>query len=193
MNARSNRDPMTRAKPDPAMIRIRASVDEDLEAIQSIYAHHVLHGSASFELDPPDRAELARRRADVLANGFPYLVAEYSGRVMGYAYVNFFRTRPAYRFSVENSIYVDEASRGMGIGRALLEALIVEAERSGARQMLAVIGDSANTASIGLHAACGFRFAGVLQASGWKFDRWIDTVLMQRALGPGAQEPPQAR
>jgi len=170
-------------------VLIRDSVETDLDEIQRIYAHHVRHGSASFELEPPDRAELARRRLYVIDNGFPYLVAELGGQVLGYAYVNFFRTRPAYRFSVENSIYIDESYRGLGLGRRLLDALIVQAEAAGARQMLAVIGDSANTASIGLHAACGFRFAGVLQASGWKFDRWIDTVLMQRALGPGALQP----
>jgi phosphinothricin acetyltransferase len=174
-----------------ASVVIRDSCEADLVSIQAIYAHHVRYGSASFELDPPDLAEMGRRRGDVLANGFPYLVAESDGRVLGYAYVNFFRTRPAYRFSVENSIYIEEAARGLGLGRKLLEALIERAEAAGARQMLAVIGDSANTASIGLHAACGFRFAGLLQASGWKFGRWVDTVLMQRALGDGAlTEPP---
>jgi L-amino acid N-acyltransferase YncA len=175
-------------------ILIRDSVQTDIPAIQSIYAHHVRFGSASFELEPPDADEIARRRADVLTNGFPYLVAEYAGQVSGYAYVNFFRTRPAYRFSVENSIYVDEAVRGQGLGRRLLQALIERAEQAGARQMIAVIGDSANTASIGLHAACGFRFSGVLHASGWKFGRWIDTVLMQRRLGEGdTAAPPPGR
>jgi phosphinothricin acetyltransferase len=175
-------------------VRIRDSRDEDVAAIQSIYAHHVRHGSASFELEPPDAIEMARRRTDVLDNGFPYLVAEVDGQLLGYAYVNFFRTRPAYRFSVENSIYIDEAARGRGLGRRLLEALILRAEAAGARQMIAVIGDSANTASIGLHAACGFRFAGLLQASGWKFGRWVDTVLMQRPLGEGGlADPPAGR
>jgi phosphinothricin acetyltransferase len=179
---------------ESAALRIRDSADSDLRTIQAIYAHHVLHGSASFELEPPDLAEIARRRADVLANGFPYLVAEQDGQVLGYAYVNFFRTRPAYRFSVENSIYVDEQCRGRGVGRRLLEALIERAEAAGARQIIAVIGDSGNTASIGLHAACGFRFAGLLTASGWKFDRWVDTVLMQRRLGEGElSDPPPGR
>jgi len=174
-----------------ASVLIRDSCEADLVPIQAIYAHHVRHGSASFELDPPDLVEMGRRRSDVLANGFPYLVAECDGQVQGYAYVNLFRARPAYRFSVENSIYIAEAAQGRGLGRKLLEALIEGAEAAGARQMLAVIGDSANTASIGLHAACGFRFAGLLQASGWKFGRWVDTVLMQRALGDGAlTEPP---
>lgn len=173
---------------------IRDSRDEDIRAIQAIYAHHVRHGSASFELEPPDEPEIARRRADVLDNGFPFLVAEVDGQLLGYAYVNYFRTRPAYRFSVENSIYIDEAARGQGLGRKLLEALILRAEAAGALQMIAVIGDSGNTASIGLHAACGFRFAGLLQSSGWKFGRWVDTVLMQRALGEGAlSQPPAGR
>ena len=175
-------------------LMIRDSRPSDVAAIQAIYAHHVRHGSASFELDPPDLAEIARRRADVLANGFPYLVAEQDGQLLGYAYVNFFRTRPAYRFSVENSIYVDDLCRGRGIGRRLLEALIERAEAAGARQIIAVIGDSGNTASIGLHAACGFRFAGLLTASGWKFNRWVDTVLMQRRLGEGElSDPPPGR
>ncbi len=184
---------MSRLQPNPPLV-IRDSRETDLATIQTIYAHHVQHGSASFELEPPDLAEITRRRDDVLGNGFPYLVAELDGEVKGYAYVNYFRTRPAYRFSVENSIYVDAQSRGRGIGRQLLETLITRAEQAGARQIIAVIGDSANTASIGLHAACGFRFAGLLTASGWKFDRWIDTVLMQRRLGEGElRDPPPGR
>ncbi|MEN9760548.1 MAG: phosphinothricin acetyltransferase [Pseudomonadota bacterium] len=172
-------------------ILVRDSLEADIDSIQAIYAHHVLTGTASFELDPPDGAEMARRRADVLANGFPYLVAVRGEQVLGYAYVNYFRTRPAYRFSVENSIYVREGLRRQGVGRALLTALVTRCEANGVRQILAVIGDSANTGSIGLHAACGFRFAGVLRASGWKFDRWIDTVLMQLELGEGDRSPPR--
>ncbi len=172
------------ADPLPEIV-VRDSVDADIDAIHSIYAHHVLHGTASFELEPPDRAEVAARRADVLRNGFPYLVAQSQGRVLGYAYANLFRTRPAYRFMVENSIYIERGAAGRGIGRALLRRLIADCESAGCRQMLAVIGDSANVASIGLHAACGFRFCGVIRASGWKFDRWLDTVLMQRDLGEG--------
>ena len=172
---------------------VRDSLEADIDAIQAIYAHHVLTGTASFELDPPDRAEMARRRADVLANGFPYLVAVRGEQILGYAYANYFRTRPAYRFSVENSIYVREGLRRQGVGRALLTALIARCEANGVRQILAVIGDSANTGSIGLHAACGFRFAGVLRASGWKFDRWIDTVLMQLELGEADRSPPRER
>jgi phosphinothricin acetyltransferase len=172
------------------MIAIRDSRDDDLAAIHAVYAHHVLHGTASFELDPPDPDEMARRRADVLANGFPYLVAERDGRVVAYAYANYFRTRPAYRFMVENSIYVGHDAVGQGVGRPLLEALIARCEAAGCRQMLAVIGDSANVASIGLHARCGFRFAGVVRASGWKFGRWLDTVFMQRDLGEGERTAP---
>lgn len=176
------------------MISIRDSADDDLAAIHAIYAHHVLHGTGSFELEPPAPDEMARRRADVLSSGFPYLAAELDGRLVAYAYANWFRTRPAYRFTVENSIYVSHDTIGRGVGRPLLEALIARCEALGCRQMLAVIGDSANVASIGLHARCGFRFAGVARASGWKFDRWLDTVFMQRDLGEGDRTaPPQGR
>lgn len=178
--------------PDRAAATIRESRDADLEAIQAIYAHHVLHGAASFELEPPDLDEIRRRRAEVLRGGFPYLVAESAGTVLGYAYASHFRTRPAYRFTIEDSIYIDRNAIGRGIGRALLAELIARCEAGGWRQMIAVIGDSANVASIGLHAACGFRFAGVMRASGWKFGRWVDTVLMQRELGEGFAGPPPA-
>lgn len=171
-------------------LTIRDSEPQDAGAIQSIYAHHVASGRASFELTAPDLAEIRRRRDDVLANGFPYLVAEAAGRVIGYAYANFFRTRPAYRFTVENSIYIAHDAIGQGAGRRLLLALIERCEALGCRQMIAVIGDSGNTGSIALHAACGFRFAGVLRSSGWKLDQWTDTVLMQRALGLGDHTPP---
>jgi phosphinothricin acetyltransferase len=149
----------------------------------------VLHGSGSFELEPPTLDEMRARRADVLKNGFPYLVAESGGTVQGYAYANFFRTRPAYRHTLENSIYIADSQRGQGIGRTLLMALLARCEQAGCRQMLAVIGDSANTGSIALHARCGFRFAGTLRSTGWKFDRWLDTVIMQKDLGPGDQAP----
>ena len=171
---------------------LRDSRDSDLPALQAIYAHHVRTGTGSFELDPPSVTVMGERRADVLANGFPYLVAEHEGAVVGYAYANFFRTRPAYRFTVENSIYIEAGQRGRGIGKTLLRALIERCEAQGIRQMLAVIGDSANTGSIALHASCGFRFAGTLRASGWKFDRWLDTVLMQRELGQADRTPPTA-
>jgi phosphinothricin acetyltransferase len=169
---------------------IRDSRDDDLAAIRAIYAHHVRTGTGSFELEPPSLEEMGRRRADVLANGFPYLVVERDGRVVGYAYANHFRARPAYRFMVENSIYVSHDATGQGIGRPLLQALIDRCEAAGCRQMLAVIGDSANIGSIALHARCGFRFAGVVRASGWKFDRWLDTVFMQRELGEAERSAP---
>jgi phosphinothricin acetyltransferase len=169
---------------------IRDSMDTDLPAIQAIYAHHVLHGTGSFELDPPSLDEMRARRDDVLRNGFPWLVAEIDGTIVGYAYVNFFRTRPAYRSTVENSIYMLDARRGQGLGRPLLEALMARCEALGCRQLLAVIGDSGNTGSIALHARCGFRFAGTLRSTGWKFGRWLDTVLMQRELGDTDRSPP---
>ena len=169
---------------------VRDARDDDMGAIQAIYAHHVLHGTASFEEEPPPLAEMARRRADVLARRLPYLVAEIDGEVAGYAYATPYRTRSAYRFSIENSVYVDHARHRLGVGRALLTELIARCERGEWRQMIAVIGDSAQAASIGLHASLGFRHAGTLQAVGLKFGRWLDTVLMQRALGPGASTPP---
>jgi phosphinothricin acetyltransferase len=175
-------------------VQVRDSHDDDLSAIQAIYARHVREGGGSFELEPPDLVEMMRRRADVLRNGFPYLVAEAqepgNEQVVGYAYANFFRLRPAYRFTVENSIYIDPAAQGRGVGRLLLAELVARCEALGLHQMIAVIGDSGNTASIALHAACGFRFAGLLRASGWKFERWRDTVLMQRELGSGDRALP---
>jgi L-amino acid N-acyltransferase YncA len=169
---------------------LRDSTEADLPALEAIYAHHVLHGTGSFELEPPSLEEMTRRREDVLRNGFAYLVAEHEGEPVGYAYVNFFRTRPAYRNTVENSIYVRNDQRGRGVGRQLLMALLARCEAMGVRQVLAVIGDSANTGSIALHASCGFRFAGTLRSTGWKFERWLDTVLMQRELGPGDRSAP---
>jgi phosphinothricin acetyltransferase len=169
---------------------IRDSRDDDVPAIQAVYAHHVLHGTGTFELDPPTVPDMHARRADVLKNGFPYLVAEGGGRVLGYAYANWFRMRPAYRFTVEDSIYVAEDARGRGVGRTLLDALAGRCERIGCRQLLAIIGDSANTGSIALHARCGFRSAGTMRATGWKHGRWLDTVIMQRELGASDREPP---
>jgi L-amino acid N-acyltransferase YncA len=172
---------------------IRDSRHEDLARIQAIYAHHVQQGTGSFELEAPSLQEMDARRADVLANGFPWLVAEIDGTVAGYAYANFFRTRPAYRFTVEDSIYIDPQAIGKGIGRRLLDALLARCEAAGCRQMIAVIGDSANVASIALHAAGGFRFAGTMRATGWKFNRWLDTVIMQRELGDCDRRAPDAR
>jgi phosphinothricin acetyltransferase len=169
---------------------IRPSRDEDVPAITGIYAWHVEHGTGSFELEPPTPAEMAQRRAATLAAGMPWLVAQRDDRVVGYAYAHPFRPRRAYRFCVEDSIYLAAEALGAGVGRALLAELIARCEAAGARQMLAVIGDSANAASIGLHEALGFRHTGVLRSAGWKFERWLDVVLMQRALGPGDAWPP---
>jgi L-amino acid N-acyltransferase YncA len=171
-------------------MQIRDSRDQDVPAITAIYRPNVLHGRASFELDPPDEAEIARRRAALLGQGYPYLVAEADGRVVGYAYASAYRTRPAYRFTVENSVYVAADRHRTGTGRALLAALIERCEQAGYRLMVAVIGDSANAGSIGLHRAAGFQMVGTLPAIGWKHEQWVDTVLMARALGPGAALPP---
>lgn len=169
---------------------IRAATASDIARVSAIYAIHVLHGTATFEIDPPDHAEMLSRFNDVAARGLPYLVAERAGAIIGYAYAGPFRTRPAYRFTVEDSIYLDANAQRQGVGRALLERLIEACTTRGARQMIAVIGDSANAGSIALHRRCGFNDAGLLMASGFKFGRWIDTVLMQRALGPGARSLP---
>ena len=171
-------------------VSLRPSQDRDLAAITAIYRHHVLHGVASFEEEPPDLNEMARRRGEILARGLPYLVAERSGRILGYCYASRYRTRAAYRFAVEDSIYVDAAEVGRGIGRALLSELIERCTAQGYRQMVAVIGGSDQWPSIGLHAALGFARIGALPAIGFKFGVWIDTVLMQRALGAGASSPP---
>ena len=169
---------------------IRPSRDADLPTIARIYGHAVEQGTGTFETEPPGEAEMARRRADVLAQGLPWLVAERDGAVLGYAYASPFRPRPAYRYCLEDSIYLDAGARGQGIGRLLLAELIARCEAWGARQMLAVIGDSANGRSIGMHAACGFEPAGTLASVGWKFERWLDVVIMKRALGPGDASPP---
>ena len=174
------------------MSTIRPSRPEDLAAITAIYGHAVRTGTGSFEIEPPDQAEMARRRDDVLAKGLPYLVAETQAGVLGYACATPFRPRPAYRFSVENSVYVHADARGQGLGSLLLAELIACCTDWGARQMLAVIGDSANAGSVALHRRAGFQPAGQFQNVGRKFDRWLDVVLMQRALGPGAALPPPA-
>lgn len=172
-------------------ILIRPSSEDDVGALHAIYAHNVLTGTATFELEPPDVDEMGRRRAAVLAQGLPYLVAEIGGEVVGYAYASPFRPRPGYRFTVEDSVYVAPGQQGRGVGKTLLGALIVECERLGKRRMLAVIGDSANAASIGMHRACGFEDAGLLPGTGWKFGRWLDVVLMQRVLGDGTETAPE--
>lgn len=177
--------------PAPALL-IRSSTDADLPAIQAIYRHAVLHGTGTFETDAPDLAEMTRRRQEVLGRHLPWLVAEAQGQVLGYAYANYFRPRLAYRFCVEDSIYLHPDSQGRGIGRLLLAELVTRCEAAGARQMVAVIGDAENAGSIGLHAALGFQHTGVLKSSGWKFGRWLDVVLMQRQLGEGDRSSPEA-
>lgn len=168
---------------------VRDSRDDDIPAITRIYGHHVRNGLASFEEEAPSLEEMARRRADGLAKGYPWLAAERDGRVMGYAYATAYRVRPAYRFAVENSIYVDQEDRRGGIGSALLPVLIDRCAANSYRQMIAVIGDSANAASIGLHTKFGFRTVGTFRSIGWKHGRWVDSVLMQRALGDGDDRP----
>lgn len=164
-------------------MRVRRSTDADLAAIQAIYARQVLTGTGTFELEPPDLAEMARRRAAVLALGLPHLVAGQDGEVLGFAYAAPFRPRPAYRFTVEDSVYVDPSAQGRGVGRSLLEETIARCQAMGLRRMVAAIGDSANRRSIALHRACGFSEGAVLPAMGWKFERWLDLVIMHRPLG----------
>jgi len=169
---------------------LRPALDADLPAIQAIYAHAVLHGTGTFETEVPDITEMTRRRAEVLSRGLPWLVAERDGVVLGYAYANYFRPRMAYRFCLEDSIYLAPEAQGQGLGRLLLAELIARCEALGARQMLAVIGDADNAGSVGVHTALGFEHTGVLKSAGWKFDRWLDVVLMQRTLGPGDSRAP---
>lgn len=169
---------------------VRDGRSEDMAAVQATYAREVLRGLASFEEVPPDTSAMESRRNAVVALGLPWLVAERDGRVAGYAYASSYRPRPAYRHTVESSVYVDPAARGKGVARALMAELIARCEAGGWRQMIAVIGDSANVASIGLHAAMGFHHVGTFEAVGFKFGRWVDSVLMQRPLGPGGSIPP---
>ena len=168
---------------------LRDTVAADLPAITAIYADEVLHGTATFELVPPDEAEMASRLAGVRALDLPWLTAELDGAVVGYAYLSPFRLRPAYRYCVELSVYLAPEARGRGIGRALMQALIDRARVMGLRHLIGAIGDSANTASIALHKAAGFREAGVWRETGWKFERWIDVVLMQLDLTPDGRPP----
>jgi L-amino acid N-acyltransferase YncA len=169
---------------------LRPSLATDLPAIHAIYENAVLHGTGTFETEVPDPAEMARRRDEVLGRGLPWLVAERDGAVIGYAYANYFRPRMAYRFCLEDSIYLSPAAQGQGVGRLLLAELIARCEAAGARQMLAVIGDAENKGSVRVHRALGFEHTGVLKSAGWKFGRWLDVVLMQRQLGRGDQSSP---
>jgi phosphinothricin acetyltransferase len=169
---------------------LRTCVPSDVTAITEIYAHAVLHGTASFELCAPDSEEMARRQQDLLSRGYPYFVAVSGREVVGFAYAGPYRTRPAYAHTVEDSVYVHPDAQRRGIGLALLQHLLQEAERRGFRQMVAVIGDSGNHASIRLHERVGFAHVGNLHAVGWKHGKWLDVVIMQRALGPGATTGP---
>ncbi len=171
---------------------IRPSSDTDIEAITAIYQHHVLTGTGTFETEPPQAAEMAQRRSDVLAKGLPYLVAQQGDKILGFAYCNWFKPRPAYRFSAEDSIYLAPDAAGSGTGRALLAELALQAERAGLRKLIAVIGDSSNAGSIGVHRSVGFTPVGVLKSCGWKFDRWLDVVMMEKSLGLGDTQPPEA-
>lgn len=169
---------------------IRDSREEDIAAITAIYRDAVLTSTASFELTAPGEPEMAARRTRLVEGGYPYLVAELSERVAGYAYAGPYHTRPGYRYTVENSVYVAEWARRQGVGRALLEELIETCTARGFRQMIAIIGDSQHTASIALHRALGFATVGTLENVGYKFERWLDSVVMQHPLGKGADAPP---
>ena len=175
------------------MIHVRTSRDDDLPAIAAIYAHHVLHGTGTFETEPPSRADMSARRRDVVSKNLPFLVAEREsdGEVVGFAYCNWFKPRPAYRYSAEDSIYLADGAQGQGLGTRLLGALCKAAEGAGVRKLIAVIGDSQNAGSIGVHRAHGFTPVGVLKDCGWKFGRWLDVVLMEKPLGEAASTHPE--
>jgi phosphinothricin acetyltransferase len=173
------------------MTLLRPSRDDDIVAITAIYAHHVLHGTGTFETEPPTVEDMTSRRADVLAKALPYLVAERDGQILGFAYCNWFKPRPAYRYSAEDSIYLAEAAMGQGLGSQLLTALVTAAEAAGIRKLIAVIGDSANAGSVGVHRRQGFSHVGVLKDCGWKFGQWRDVVLMDKVLGAGSTTSPE--
>ena len=172
------------------MLLIRPGRDEDLPAITAIYAHHVLHGTGTFETEPPSVADMATRRVDVLSKGLPYLVAEHDGQLAGFAYGNWFKPRPAYRYSVEDSIYLAPDLHRKGLGRALLAELLARCEAADIRKIMAIIGDSANAGSIGVHRALGFVQVGTIASCGWKFGAWRDIVIMEKTLGAGDTQPP---
>ena len=169
---------------------IRPSQDADITGITAIYAHHVLNSTGTFETDPPSAEDMTSRRADVLGKGLPYLVAVDKGSIVGFAYGNWFKPRPAYRYSVEDSIYLAPGQQGTGLGRALLAELLARCEAVGIRKMMAIVGDSANAASVGVHLALGFEQVGKIDACGWKFGAWRDIVIMQKTLGLGDGQPP---
>ena len=170
---------------------VRAALSEDIPAITVIYGDSVLSSAASYEYDPPSEAHMVQRWAEVLAQGFPYVVAELDGKVVGFAYASAYRTRIGYRYTVENSVYVDVRHQGCGIGKHLMAAVIAACEKQGMRQMVAVIGDRANVASIKLHESCGFKLIGIFPSLGFKFGRWVDCVQMQLALGEGDSSLPE--
>ncbi len=178
------------ALPEMSSLKIRPATEADLARVTAIYDQAVRFGTATFELDPPDLAEMTRRFRTLIDGGFPYFVATLDGRVVGYAYAGAYRPRPAYRFTVENSVYLEPATHRRGIGFKLLQRLVAECEARGFRQMIAVIGDSANAGSIGVHARAGFSMIGTHTHVGFKFGRWLDTVMMQLALGEGAATAP---
>jgi phosphinothricin acetyltransferase len=169
---------------------IRPSQPNDMPAITAIYKHHVLHGTGTFEIDPPSLEDMTARREDVLSKGLPYLVLENENQVVGFAYCNWFKPRPAYRFSAEDSIYLAADTAGKGWGRMLLAELCQAAEKAGIRKLIAVIGDSGNAGSIGVHTSLGFQQVGIVSGCGWKFERWLDIVMMEKALGLGQAHPP---
>jgi phosphinothricin acetyltransferase len=169
---------------------IRPSQSIDIAQITAIYQHHVLHGTGTFEVEPPTESDMTQRRADVLSKDLPYLVAVEGTQVLGFAYCNWFKPRPAYRYSAEDSIYLAPEAVGTGLGRAMLAELCSQAERAGVRKLIAVIGDSNNLGSIGVHRSAGFQHVGTLASCGWKFERWLDVVLMDKALGVGDTTAP---
>lgn len=169
---------------------IRPATEQDIAQITQIYSHHVLNGTGTFEVDPPSEQDMQTRWQDVCQKKLPYLVLEDEGKIMGFAYCNWFKPRPAYRFSAEDSIYMHPSSLGKGWGKLLMAELLSQAQRAGVRKLIAVIGDTANKGSIGLHSAMGFVNVGTISACGWKFNRWLDIVLMEIALGDGANSDP---
>jgi len=171
-------------------LQIRDATESDIPAIQAIYAHHVLHGTATFEEIPPDEAGMKRRLRTLQEASLPFLVAELDGMVRGYCYANFYHTRSAYRYTLEDTVYLEEGWRGRGLGKALLSALLERCEAGGWRQMVALIGDSSNAGSIGLHRSLGFRQIGILEKVGLKFGQWHDVVVMQKNLGKGSSDTP---
>jgi len=173
-------------------VQVRAAAEDDIPAVHAIYAHHVANGLASFEEQPPSRDELLRRYREVTGQGLPYIVAEFGAEVAGYGYCALYRTRSAYRYALEDSVYVRHDMHGRGVGSALLAELIRRCEALGYRQLIAVIGDSAHAASINLHASLGFLRVGTLRSVGYKFGRWVDSVIMQRPLGAGDSEKPKS-